>query len=85
MDDLMVMIQGFGAVGANAARFLSQRLPGARVVGVSDAYGYLYNQNGLPIDKLFALWQSQGLIDPILLRREPGSFTSQQQNRSKIF
>lgn len=62
MDDLMVMIQGFGAVGANAARFLSQRLPGARVVGVSDAYGYLYNQNGLPIDKLFALWQSQGLI-----------------------
>jgi glutamate dehydrogenase (NAD(P)+) len=61
-EDLTVLIQGFGAVGAHAARILCQRLPGAKVIGLSDAAGYLYDEAGLPIDLLFRRWQEQGLV-----------------------
>ena len=33
---LTVLIQGFGAVGANAAFFMREQLPGVKVIGVSD-------------------------------------------------
>jgi glutamate dehydrogenase (NAD(P)+) len=45
-----VAIQGFGNVGSHAARFLHER--GARVVAVSDAYGGLWNADGLDIPTL---------------------------------
>ncbi|MCB9134120.1 MAG: CBS domain-containing protein [Anaerolineales bacterium] len=61
-DELTVLIQGFGAVGAHAARILNERLPGAKVIGISDALGYLYDENGLPIPELFAMWQEKGLV-----------------------
>lgn len=61
-NDLTVLIQGFGAVGAHAARILYQRRPDVKVVGVSDAIGYLYDENGLPVEELFRLWQGQGLV-----------------------
>lgn len=61
-QELTVLLQGFGAVGAHAARILCQRLPGARVTGVSDALGYLYHEDGLPVDLLFNLWQEKGLV-----------------------
>ena len=61
-DSITVILQGFGAVGAHAAYALAQRLPGARVIGVSDVSGYLYHQAGLPVDELFALWQAQGTV-----------------------
>jgi glutamate dehydrogenase (NAD(P)+) len=57
-----VLIQGFGAVGAHAARMVRQHLPGARVIGISDAVGYLYDAEGLPVDELFSLWQAHGLV-----------------------
>jgi glutamate dehydrogenase/leucine dehydrogenase len=60
--DLTVLIQGFGAVGAHAARILLQRAPGAKVTGISDALGYLYNPGGLPIDQLFENWQARYLV-----------------------
>jgi glutamate dehydrogenase (NAD(P)+) len=60
--ELTVMIQGFGAVGAHAARFVGERIPGARVVGISDATGYLYNPQGLPVDTLFRLSRGRGAI-----------------------
>lgn len=60
--DLRVIIQGFGAVGGHAAHILNQRLPGARVVGISDALGFLYDENGLPVDVLFQMWQEKGLV-----------------------
>ena len=44
LDELTVIIQGFGAVGAHAAHMLRQRLPGAKVIGISDAAGYLYDE-----------------------------------------
>ena len=59
---LMVLIQGFGAVGAHASRILGERIPGARVVGISDALGYLYDQAGLPVSTLFNMWQEHGLV-----------------------
>ncbi len=61
-SELTVLIQGFGAVGAHAARILHQRLPEARVIGISDALGYLYDPNGLPVDDLFRLRQTQDLV-----------------------
>ena len=57
-----VLIQGFGAVGAHAARILRERLPQAKVIGVSDAAGYLYDETGLPVDELFELWQQNGIV-----------------------
>lgn len=61
-DQLKVIIQGFGAVGAHAARIMTDRIPGVRVIGISDLEGYLYDENGLPIDRLFKLWQENGLV-----------------------
>ena len=41
-EEVSLIIQGFGAVGAHAARILSERLPKAKVIGISDLEGYLY-------------------------------------------
>jgi glutamate dehydrogenase/leucine dehydrogenase/CBS domain-containing protein len=59
---LTVLIQGFGAVGAHTARVLSERLPGVRVIGISDAQGYLFDPRGLPVDQLFQRWQEHGRV-----------------------
>jgi glutamate dehydrogenase/leucine dehydrogenase/CBS domain-containing protein len=61
-EDLTVLIQGCGAVGAHAARFLCSWLPGAQVTGISDENGYLYKKAGLPVDTLFSMWQDCGLV-----------------------
>ncbi len=61
-SDLTVLVQGFGAVGANAARSLKKRIPDVRVVGISDISGYLYDEQGLPIDALFTAWQKKGVV-----------------------
>jgi len=60
--DLKVLIQGCGAVGAHAARFLCQWLPGAQVTGISDENGYLYDPQGLPVDTIFSMWQESGRV-----------------------
>jgi glutamate dehydrogenase/leucine dehydrogenase/CBS domain-containing protein len=61
-EDMTVLIQGFGAVGAHAARILLQRVAGAKVIGISDALGYLYHPQGLAIEQLFEDWQAHGLV-----------------------
>jgi glutamate dehydrogenase (NAD(P)+) len=61
-EEVTVLIQGFGAVGAHAARHLSVRLPAARVIGISDAQGCLYLESGLPAVELFQRWQAHGLV-----------------------
>jgi len=61
-NDLTVIIQGFGAVGAHASRILKERISEAKVIGISDLEGYLYNENGLPIEELFGLWKNFGLV-----------------------
>jgi glutamate dehydrogenase (NAD(P)+) len=51
IKDARVVVQGFGNVGAHAARILHER--GARVIAVSDVDGGLHNDQGLDIPKLF--------------------------------
>jgi glutamate dehydrogenase (NAD(P)+) len=53
-SELTLLIQGFGAVGAHVARILKDVLPASRVTGVSDRLGYLYTEEGLPVEEL--LW-----------------------------
>ena len=45
LDDVTVAVQGFGSVGANAARYLDDR--GADVVAVSDVDGAIFDPDGL--------------------------------------
>jgi len=61
-EELTVIIQGFGAVGAHAARLLLEKFPAAAVIGVNDLQGYLYDRTGLSIDKLLILAKQQGLV-----------------------
>ena len=60
--EVTVLIQGFGAVGAHAARMVKQRLPAARLVGVSDLEGCLFDPGGLSGEELFTLWKTHGTI-----------------------
>ena len=59
---ITIMLQGFGAVGAHAARLLKLRMPEAQIVGISDVSGYLYDPNGLPIEQLFDMWMKKGVV-----------------------
>ena len=61
-SELEVIIQGFGAVGAHAARLLLEYLPESRVIGISDISGYLYNWDGLPVENLYQLWEEAGEV-----------------------
>lgn len=60
-EDLTVLIQGFGAVGSHVARILTEQEPAPHIVGLSDAHGYLYRAQGLPMDKVMALRDEHGL------------------------
>lgn len=53
LDGARVVIQGFGAVGKHAARFLVAR--GAVLVGASDSRGAVHDDEGLDVDALIAL------------------------------
>jgi glutamate dehydrogenase/leucine dehydrogenase/CBS domain-containing protein len=61
-EELTVLIQGFGAVGAHAARLLASRYPHCKVQGISDADGYLYAELGLPVEELFEIWSEERLV-----------------------
>ncbi len=60
--ELTILLQGFGAVGANAARALKKRIPNIRIIGISDISGYLFDRQGLPIDSLFNDWLIKGVV-----------------------
>jgi glutamate dehydrogenase (NAD(P)+) len=62
--DISVLIQGFGAVGAHVACILREgnTANAPRIVGLSDATGYLYDERGLPIHELLELRDEQGII-----------------------
>lgn len=52
IDGARVVVQGFGAVGIHAARFLAER--GAVIVAVSDSRGGIVQPDGFDLDKLIA-------------------------------
>lgn len=55
-----IIIQGFGNAGSFLAKFLHDE--GAKIVGISDAYGALYNPQGLDIDYLLDNRDSFGTV-----------------------
>lgn len=55
-----VSIQGFGNAGSFLAKFMYDA--GAKVVGISDAYGALYDREGLDIDYLLDRRDSFGTV-----------------------
>lgn len=57
LNGAKVVVQGFGNVGATAAKLIQES--GAIVVGISDAVGGIYNENGLPISELFTRYQGR--------------------------
>jgi glutamate dehydrogenase (NAD(P)+) len=61
--ELSVLIQGFGAVGTHVARLLteSDANDAARVVGISDASGYVHSQAGLPVSTLHQIQKQRGV------------------------
>jgi glutamate dehydrogenase (NAD(P)+) len=69
-EDLKILIQGFGAVGAHAAHILKERIPDAKVIGISDLEGYLYNESGLPIEELFELWKERRLVTNLYFKKQ---------------
>src|SRR5690625_2539018 len=60
LDGARVVVQGFG----NAGSFLSKYLhdAGAKVIGISDAYGALHDPEGLDIDYLLDRRDSFGTV-----------------------
>ena len=86
--DLKILIQGFGAVGAHAARILYERIPDAKIIGVSDLEGYLYNESGLPIMELFKMWEEKRLVTNIFFKekifsegyKHPTKFSTNRNN-----
>ena len=60
MNGVRVVIQGFGNAGSFLAKFLYDS--GAKVVGISDAYGALHDPNGLDVDYLLDRRDSFGTV-----------------------
>ncbi len=50
IDQTRVIVQGFGNVGSNAARLMSEA--GYKIIGLIEVGGGLYNANGIDVDAL---------------------------------
>lgn len=60
VEGARVVVQGFGNAGSFLAKFMHDR--GAKVIGISDAYGGLHDPNGLDIDYLLDRRDSFGTV-----------------------
>lgn len=60
LEGARIVVQGFGAVGKNAARFLTEN--GAVLVAVADSLGTIYNPEGLDVDALITLKEAGGSV-----------------------
>jgi len=58
LEDMTVVIQGFGAVGKHAAKFLYDA--GANILAVSQINGIIYDKSGLNIDELLEKYEQKG-------------------------
>jgi glutamate dehydrogenase (NAD(P)+) len=62
LQDARLVVQGFGAVGKHAARFLVEQ--GAILVGTCDSSGSIYNPQGLNVEQLMTLKDAgQSVVD----------------------
>ena len=73
-EETRVIVQGFGNVGSNAAKLMSDQ--GYRIVGVSEIGGALYNPKGIDIDALLEHRMREGslLSYPEAQRVDPAEF-----------
>lgn len=60
IEGARVVVQGFGNAGSFLAKFMHDM--GAKVIGISDAYGALYDPDGLDIDYLLERRDSFGTV-----------------------
>lgn len=60
IEGARIVVQGFGNAGSFLAKFLHEA--GAKVVGISDAYGALHDPEGLDIDYLLDRRDSFGTV-----------------------
>ncbi|WP_371807213.1 Glu/Leu/Phe/Val family dehydrogenase [Halalkalibacter krulwichiae] len=60
LEQAKIIIQGFGNAGGYLAKILSDK--GAKIIGISDAYAALYDENGLDIDYLLDKRDSFGTV-----------------------
>lgn len=60
LNNAKVAIEGFGNVGSFAGKFLSEA--GAKLVGVSDIKGLVYNEKGLDYNKLIEARDNKGSV-----------------------
>ncbi len=60
LEGARVVVQGFGNAGSYLSKFMYDT--GAKVIGISDAYGALYDENGLDIDYLLDRRDSFGTV-----------------------
>jgi len=60
LDGARVAVQGFGAVGIHAARFLAER--GAVLVAAADSRGTVHDPRGLDVEALVKVKQSGGSV-----------------------
>ncbi|MGM0880498.1 MAG: Glu/Leu/Phe/Val family dehydrogenase [Bacillota bacterium] len=60
LKNARIVIQGFGNAGSYLAKFMHEA--GARVIGISDVNGALYNEDGLDIDYLLDRRDSFGNV-----------------------
>jgi len=61
LHDMRVAIQGFGNVGSNLARLLSEE--GVRVIAVSDSRGGIHNPYGLDVAAVSAYKAEHGVLE----------------------
>ncbi len=60
IKEARIVIQGFGNAGSYLAKFMHEA--GARVIGISDVHGALYNKDGLDIEYLLDRRDSFGNV-----------------------
>lgn len=60
LEGARIVIQGFGAVGRNTARFLTEK--GAVLVAVADSRGAVQDQKGLDLNALIELKQGKSVV-----------------------
>lgn len=61
LSTMTVVVQGFGNVGYHAAKFLSEN-DGARVIAIVERDGYIYNEQGLPVESVKEYQNLHGTI-----------------------
>lgn len=67
-----VIVQGFGNAGSFIAKFMNDA--GAKVIGISDVYGALYDPDGLNIEYLLSRRDSFGTVTTLF----EGTITNQE-------